>query len=40
MGELTVKEWKRYGKDRLYITDAAGENVGRLLRSADQQAAR
>lgn len=28
MGELTVKEWKRYGKDRLYITDAAGVKVG------------
>ncbi|NUP51974.1 MAG: NERD domain-containing protein [Catenulispora sp.] len=28
MGELTVKEWKRYGKDRLYITDSTGGNVG------------
>ena len=28
MGELTVKEWKRYGKDRLYITDSAGGKVG------------
>ncbi|WP_194894176.1 nuclease-related domain-containing protein [Catenulispora pinisilvae] len=29
MGELTVKAWKRYGKDRLYITyTATGANVG------------
>lgn len=28
MGDLTVNEWKRYGKDRLYITDAAGGKIG------------
>jgi hypothetical protein len=29
VGELTVKAWKRYGKDRLYITyTATGENIG------------
>lgn len=29
MGELTVKAWQRYGKDRLYITySETGENIG------------
>lgn len=29
VGELTVKAWKRYGKDRLYVTyTATGGNVG------------
>lgn len=36
MGELTVKEWKRYGKDRLYITDSAGGRVGYYDRETSQ----
>lgn len=28
LGELTVKEWRRYGKARLYVTDRIGGNVG------------
>jgi len=36
MGELTVKEWKRYGKDRLYITDGAGGKVGYYDRETSQ----
>jgi hypothetical protein len=28
MGELHVTRWRKYGKDRLYVNDAAGQRVG------------
>jgi hypothetical protein len=28
MSELTVKRWRRYGKDRLYVNTAQGARVG------------
>lgn len=28
MGELTTIRWKKYGKDRLYVKDAAGTDLG------------
>ena len=28
MADLQVTRWKRYGKDRLYVKDAAGAELG------------
>ena len=34
--DLTVKAWRRYGKDRLYVSDARGRTLGYLDRLTDQ----